>query len=157
MTIAGGTTTLRSANTYTGPTTITGGTLKIGVGQAVPNNSATTIDTAGTLEITGFNQTLSSLSGGGTVRGTTVSNLTLSSGTFSGLLDGAFNLIKQNAGTFTLSGTTNTFTGTLEPRNGTLVVSSLGDSGAGANGAGAIRILNGTNTTTTLRYVAQGA
>ncbi|MEK0446966.1 MAG: hypothetical protein RLZZ399_2287, partial [Verrucomicrobiota bacterium] len=74
----GGMLTLSGSNTYTGATTVSGGTLKAGVGvQAFGVNSAVTLANAsgGVLDITGFNQTVGSLAGGGASGG----NVTLGS------------------------------------------------------------------------------
>ncbi|MGC4004923.1 MAG: autotransporter-associated beta strand repeat-containing protein [Pirellulales bacterium] len=73
--------------------------------------------------------------------------------TVTGLIGGAANLTKADAGTLILSGTANTYTGVLQINNGTVQVASLADSGAGSNGTGAIKILNSNQAAATLRYV----
>ena len=54
---------LNAVNTYTGATTITNGTLRIGVNNAIPTASPVTLvgTAATTLDLNGFNQTLGSL------------------------------------------------------------------------------------------------
>ena len=62
---AGNTLTLSGANTYTGATTVQAGTLQAGAAGAFSAASATTVDSGATLDLNGYNQTVSSLSGGG--------------------------------------------------------------------------------------------
>ncbi len=95
-----GTQVLAGVNTYSGPTTITAGTLAMGSNTALPAASALTLDLAGVLDLGGFSPTVASLSdgplGGGMVTnsGGVLSTLTLAptggSSTFSGTIqDGA--------------------------------------------------------------------
>jgi len=133
-----GTLTLSKANTYTGATSITAGSLKAGViTNAFGSNSAVTLsNTAGVyLDITGFNNTIGSLAGGGASGGTVVlgsSTLTMggngTSTTFSGVITGSGGISKSGAGTQTLSGT-NTYTGAT-----TITAGSLKAGVAGAFG-----------------------
>lgn len=64
----GGTWAFSAANTYTGDTTVTGGTLKTGATNSLPANSAVNI-TTGTLDVSGFANTVLSLTigSGGTL------------------------------------------------------------------------------------------
>lgn len=63
----GGTTRLLAANNYTGPTTITAGTLQAGATNTFSAASTYTVDTAGQLDLAGYSQTLASLSNAGVV------------------------------------------------------------------------------------------
>lgn len=157
LTITGGTTIFKDLQAYSGPTTISGGTYQLALNNAVAANSAFSITGTGVLELVSFNAGLDNLTGNGTINGTT-GVLTVTTGSFSGLLTGGIGVIKGNAGgtTLTLSNTANTFTGTLQSSNGTLEVLTLADSGAGSNGTGNIRLVNGTNTAT-LKYSGTGS
>ena len=70
---AGGVVRFDSANTYSGATTISAGTLTVGIANAIPSSSAVTIggaSTAGTLSLGSYSDSISSLSfgaGGGTL------------------------------------------------------------------------------------------
>lgn len=73
--VSGGTTTLNAANTYNGPTSVVGGgTLALGINNAIPSNSAVTLgdaSTTGTLNTAGFTNSIGSLgfgAGGGTLK-----------------------------------------------------------------------------------------
>jgi len=67
---------LSAANTYGGPTTIAGGTLKYGIANALPTTTALNLSTAGaSVDLAGFNATVGSLAG---VAGTTLTNLVTS-------------------------------------------------------------------------------
>ena len=60
-----GTVTLSAANTYTGATTISAGTLQLGVTNSIPSTSAVSVASGAALNIGGFNQTIGSVSGAG--------------------------------------------------------------------------------------------
>ncbi|MEI6712446.1 MAG: autotransporter-associated beta strand repeat-containing protein [Verrucomicrobiota bacterium] len=157
-----GTLTLAKANTYTGATTISAGTLKAGVvGTAFGGTSAVTLANAVgvILDITGFNNTIGSLAGGGTTGGSvTLGSATLTLGgdgtstTFSGLIGGAGGISKSGAGAQTLSGT-NTYTGATSITAGSLkagvATSAFGSNSAVSltNVAGVLLDLNGFDTT----------
>ena len=111
--IIAGTLTLSGANTYTGPTNANTGTLKAGSTSAFGNGSAVTLaNTAGVLvDITGFNNSIGSLSGGGTSGGSVIlgsATLTVGSNnentTFSGTIINA-NSAAGGAGVLTKTGT----------------------------------------------------
>ena len=59
----GGAVVLNGAGTYTGPTTISSGTLKLGINGAIPSASAVTVNTtgAGGLDLNGHDETLNGL------------------------------------------------------------------------------------------------
>ena len=123
-----GTFELDGANTYTGPTTITAGTLVLGNDERIANASAVTVAAGATFDLAQYTETIGSLAGAGTVTksGTSVDVLFLggdnTSTTFSGVIQnpaGTLNLAKQGAGTFTLSNA-NTYTGSTTVNAGTL-------------------------------------
>ncbi|HYE06979.1 MAG TPA: autotransporter-associated beta strand repeat-containing protein, partial [Planctomycetota bacterium] len=121
------------AGTYTGTTTVTAGTLALGAADRLPA-TALTMASGATFDLAGFNETVGSLSGAGTV---TLGIATLTTGdasstTFAGAIGGSGGLTKQGAGTFTLSGA-NGFTGATTINAGTLLLAggaALADAGA---------------------------
>ncbi|WP_298282979.1 autotransporter domain-containing protein, partial [Acidocella sp.] len=138
-----GTVTVSGANSYTGPTTVEAGTLLAGAANVFAPNSATTVDTGATLDLGGYNQTVSALSGGGVVTdGGTLTNQGASS-LFSGTItDGAghTSLAQTGAGaTLTLSGN-NSYTGTTSIATG----STLALTGSGAIASSSDVADNGT-------------
>ena len=159
LTIAGGTETLSGTNTYSGATTIDAGTLKGGAKNALSANSAATIIANAFLDLGGFNQTIGSLAGAGTVTNSGGANAALttdgSATAFSGVIkDGASTtaLTKAGTGTLTLTGV-NTYSGATTIGAGTLALSG---SGSIAKSSGVIdsgkfdisNLANGTSITT---------
>ena len=152
--------TLSGANTYTGPTTLTGGTLKAGVASvanvsgAFGNNSAVTLsNSAGVvLDIAGFNTQIGSLTGGGAsggnvILGTAGNARTLTVGgdntspaAYAGVISQAGGLTKIGTGTQILSGT-NTYTGGTNVSGGTLTFA-----GSSSGTLGAITVSGGGTT-----------
>ncbi len=174
-----GTWTLSGASTYTGATTVNGGTLAAGViTNAFGSNSAVTMaDVAGAiLNITGYANTIGSVTGGGTTGGNvnlgaailTVGGDNTSPAAYAGVISGTGDITKTGSGTLSLSGT-NTYSGTttisagiasavgttsafgtslLKPNGGTIQVLN---NGAGNNGTITFTnniTLNSTNTGT---------
>ncbi|MCB8823426.1 autotransporter-associated beta strand repeat-containing protein, partial [Microvirga rosea] len=150
---------LTSANTYTGGTTISEGTLRLGsVGTLGASSNTTTLQFGSVLDLGGTTQTQATLNmAGGTIRtgmmnvgqfqmtdGTVAANATinagtafdLQAGTVNGVLAGTGALTKTSPGTATLtnantySGGTSVLTGTLEIQNG----AALGSGGVTLNG-----------------------
>ncbi len=136
--------TLSGANTYSGNTTLTLGTLQVGANGAIPNVSGkgnvvfSTPSNSAILDINGIDTTLNGLSQAsasttnlvvnnavGTSKTLTVGNSNATS-TFAGILadhtgaGGALALTKIGAGTLTLSGS-NTYSGGTQARGGTLL------------------------------------
>jgi autotransporter-associated beta strand protein len=110
---------LSAVNTYTGATTVSGGTLRLGIANAVNANSAVTVGAGATFDLNGSSDTIGSLAGAGTVTSGAAGAVTLTTGglntstAFSGVLQnglGTLTVIKNGSGTWTLSGT-NTYTG----------------------------------------------
>ncbi len=122
--------TLTGANTYTGTTTITLGTLKAGAANAFSQYSDVVMaaDPNAVLDLSGsgYNQTIKSLSGstvavGGTVKlGANTLTITNGSngGTWDGTISGSGGIHLTTGGTFTVDGA-NTYTGTTTIASGT--------------------------------------
>ncbi len=135
ITLTSGTQILGGVNTYTGATTINGGTLQAAVAsQAFGNNSAVTIASGGTLALNSYSNIIGSLSGpDGSFVTLGTATLTINNGnnqTFGGIISGT-GLFALTAGNQTLSGL-NTYTGQTSVNGGTLTagVSTTGNNGA---------------------------
>jgi len=159
VTYAGtGTTTLSGANTYTGTTSITQGTVRVGAAQGVGSgafgaNGVISIsnDSTAVMDLNGFNYAISSLTssaagGGRMALGT--QTLTLGDATtnanFSGSITGSGSgtaVVKVGSGTQTLSGAS-TYTGGTVIREGNLTLTNATAAGTGTNAI--ITIGNGT-------------
>ncbi len=155
--------TLTGTPGQTTPWVISGGTLAAGASTNVFGaTSAITVTSPGALDLGGFNQTIGSLTGSGSVTNSGVaSNAVLSTGadntstTFSGTIQNGASMLgltKLGNGTFTLSGLNN-YTGATTVAAGTLQagsVSGLASGSAftvGTSGATAALDLNGFNST----------
>lgn len=143
--------TLAGANTYTGATTVSQGTLQAGVNNAFGVNSAVTVASGAVLQLATRNNSIGSLSGTGTVENAGATSATLTTGgdnsstTFGGVLQngtgaGTLGLIKNGTGSQTLSGT-NTYTGNTVVNGGTLAISgSLANSPTTVNSSGTLSV-----------------
>lgn len=120
-----GTTTLTGDNSsFSGTTTVGGGTLQAGANNAFANNTAYVIN-GGTLDLNNHDLTMSSLSGnGGSVKlGTAALTVDQASDTtYAGDITGSNNLIKKGGGTLALSGDNSSFSGTTTVEGGILLV-----------------------------------
>jgi fibronectin-binding autotransporter adhesin len=130
---------LAGNNTYTGGTTVAGGTLRLGNANALGAGSLAA--NGGTLDLAGYSVTVGSFSGaagtvanlGGTLATLTVNQLT--SATFGGTLangKGPLALIKAGSAALTLSGTNN-YTGGTYVNAGTLIVDSANSLAGGSS------------------------
>jgi len=154
-----GTATLASANSYSGNTTISAGTLALGSALAIPGGTgAGNVTVNGTLDVAGFNSSINGLSGSGMVDNVTAGGsptLTVNeagSSVFAGVVrntSGSLGLTLAGTGMLTLNNS-NTYSGPTTVNGGTLVVNgSLGatalnvQSGAALGGSG---VINGTAT-----------
>ena len=126
--IGSGTIILAGNNTYTGATTVSAGTLQAGSANGFSQGSAFTVNSI--LDVHGFNSSIGSLSGTGTVlnNGPAAASLTVgndnTSTTFNGTLaDGTsiLALVKTGTGTLALPGV-NTYTGSTTINAGSLIV-----------------------------------
>jgi autotransporter-associated beta strand protein len=122
--------TLSGANTYTGGTTISKGTLQTANNSALGTGPVAVV-TPGILDLDGFSPTIGNLSGSGTVDdvsagGTpTLTINTSTSSTFGGVIQnssGSVALAVTGTGTQTLSGV-NTYTGGTKVSSGHLIIS----------------------------------
>lgn len=101
----GGTTTLGVANTYTGATTVTAGTLQLGVNNAVPTGSAVSVSSGATLNLANFSQSTSGLTVNGTLALGTNGSLTLTGGTNTiAAITGSGTITVNSGATLTLTG-----------------------------------------------------
>ena len=145
--------TLYGPNAYSGPTTISGGTLELGTGDNLPAATALTIAASGVFDLAGNNQTVGSLSGSAgaivtnSLSSSYLSTLTVapSSGstTFAGNIIGSNALALSGSGALTLSGT-NAYTGGTTVSGGTLDIaapSALSGSGLVTIAAGGRLVL----------------
>ncbi|MFO0362150.1 MAG: MopE-related protein, partial [Flavobacteriales bacterium] len=127
--LSAGTLSLGGISTYGGSTTINSGTVRLSLGDdRLPVTTDVTLaNTAGaTLNLDGFNQTIASLTGGGTTGG----NITLGAGTltvnqsssttYAGVISGLGGLTKTGSGVLTLTHTANTLTGATTITGGEL-------------------------------------
>ena len=142
-----GTLTLTAASTYSGATTVSAGTLADGIANALPTDTGLTVTSPGTLDLAGFNQTVGSLSGTGTVTdsGTAATLTVTGGGSFSGTITGANTALTVAGGTLTLSGT-NTYTGATTISGGTLLVNGDDSAAVGPVAVNAGGLLGGTGT-----------
>jgi fibronectin-binding autotransporter adhesin len=143
LTKAGAGTLAIGASTYTGTTTVTAGTLKAASATSFTTTAGVVLaNTAGAaLDLGGFSQTITNLSGGGATGGNVVlGGATLTTGSAAdatiGSLSGAGGIVKNGAGRLSILGSSAGFTGTTSITNGTLDVGPLG----GVFGSGTIAI-----------------
>jgi len=146
-----GTLIFSGANTYTGTTTVTAGTLKAGIlTSAFGSNSAVSLanNSGVILDITGFNNTIGSLTGGGASGGNvTLGAATLTIGSdntspaaYAGIISGTGAITKSGTGTLILSGS-NTYSGLTTISSGTLKLGANGgatNTPLGTTGAGTV-------------------
>jgi autotransporter-associated beta strand protein len=138
-----GTLVLSGANTYQGATTVSGGTLQVGVANVLPTSAALIVNSPGVVDLNGFDRELDSLAGDGTVTTGAAATLTVSGSdttTFAGIMSGPLNLVRAGTGALFLTGV-NTYQGTTTVNSGLLA--SDADNSVPANTA---LTVNGTGT-----------
>lgn len=117
-----GTVILSGANTYTGPTTVSEGVLSLAGGAAIADTGEVNVGSTGTLNLLN-NETIGSLSGAAgslvTLNANMLNTGDASNALFAGVINGTGGLVKQGAGTLTLTGA-NTYTGGTTVSAGTL-------------------------------------
>jgi autotransporter-associated beta strand protein len=152
LTLAGtGLTLMSGANTYTGDTTVSSGTLRLDANNVIPNGVGVgDVYLNGTLDLNGFSDAINGLNGAGVVDNSQASSSSIltvgyndASGVFSGILQNSGSgatlaLAKTGNGVLTLSGT-NTYSGATTVNGGALLVNGL-------IGSGNVTV-SGTNTT----------
>lgn len=136
-----------SANTYTGTTTIAGGTLTVIGGSAINNTASVVVaNVSGALLNLSASETIGSISGGGTTGGAiNLNGNTLTTGgnnsstSFDGLIYGTGAFTKTGTGTMVLTNNANTYSGITSVNGGELIMVNTGGLGTGvvtvANGA----------------------
>jgi fibronectin-binding autotransporter adhesin len=112
--------TLSGANTYTGATTVSAGTLALGASNVLSNSTAVTVASGATLNLNNYTDTVGSLAGAGTITlgsGTLAAGADNTSTTFSGAFTAG------DTGTFQKTGSgTLTFGAGMDLSDGTLVL-----------------------------------
>jgi autotransporter-associated beta strand protein len=128
--------TLSGANTYTGDTILSAGTLKLGASNVIPDGPGMgNVILTGTLDLNTFSETLNGLTGNGTVNtlagGTPILTLGAANATstFNGTITGTLSLIKTGNGTLTIAGA-NGYSGQTTISDGILVLSGAGTLGS---------------------------
>ncbi len=125
-----GTLIVSGANTYTGATALSAGTLQLGATNAVPSGGAVTVSAGAIFDLHGFSDAIGSLAGAGTVTSGAAGAVVLTAGgnngstTFSGVIQngsGTVALTKTGTGTLTFSGA-NTYSGATTVSAGVLDV-----------------------------------
>ncbi len=148
--------TLSGTASYTGTTTVFGGTLQAGANNSFSASSGITVNVGATLQTNGFSVVIGSLTGAGTVQNGSGASGTLTTGAsgastgFNGTIQnggggGTLSLVKTGAGTFTLS-IAATYTGTTTVSGGILqagVASAFSPNSATTVSSGATLDLNG--------------
>jgi autotransporter-associated beta strand protein len=139
---AAGVLTLTAANTYAGNTTISNGTLRLGINNALPATSVYA-GAAGNLDLAGFNQLLTGVDGylgvvtNSGVASTLTVNLTTTQN-FGGTLAGPANFTVQGGGRLYVSGSSSpSYTGNVIVSNATVLVQGTLTTG------GLIQVFNG--------------
>ena len=140
--LGSGTLTLSGASSYSGATAVNAGTLQAGAANAFAPGSAFTVAAGAALDLNGFNQSIGSLAGAGSVRlgaATLTTGSDNTSTTFSGTISGAGGLTKIGTGALTLTGVSS-YTGATAVNAGTLVVNgSIANSAVTVNSGGTLR------------------
>ena len=138
-----------TGNTYSGLTTISGGTLELGVASSAPSSSIIDL-TGGTFSLNGFAGSIAGLEGtsgtvtlGGNVLTTNDSGSDTYSGAITSTVGGG--LTMAGTGTLNLNNNNSSYTGTTTVNQGTLEASN-----AGAFGSGAVNITPTTTNGATL-------
>ncbi len=131
--------TLSGANTYTGLTQVSGGTLHLGANDVIANASIVSVASGATFDLAGFSDTIGGLTGAGTVA-LGAGRLTIDQATntvFSGPIFGTGGITKLGLGLLNLTGVS-TYTGTTLVNAGTLAVNGSLASAVTVNAGGTL-------------------
>jgi autotransporter-associated beta strand protein/T5SS/PEP-CTERM-associated repeat protein len=138
--------TLASVQTYTGGTSVSQGTLRLGGNDRLASTGSLFVFGGATFDLANFSQTVGAFSGPGTAAIGTGS-LTFGNSldrTFQGFITGSGSFIKQGTGSFTMTANNSAYTGTTTVNNGLLAVNgNLSNSATTVNTNGT---LGGTGT-----------
>src|SRR5439155_470670 len=136
-----GTLTLSGANTYSGNTTVSAGTLKLGAANVIPDGTGKgNVSVSGTLDLNALSETINGLTGAGTIDTVAGGTPTLTAGnnnqssTFSGVIQntaGTLALTKTGSGTLTLTAA-NTYGGSTTVNAGVLNIQNAAAMGTTA-------------------------
>ncbi len=123
--------TLTAAQGYTGATTVNGGTLALGVTNALASSRRVEVVSGATLDLTNKAQSVHNLSGGGNVLlgSATLTDSVDVDGQFSGVISGTGSVTKTGSGILVLGGA-NTYTGRTTVSAGTLQIGDGDTSGS---------------------------
>lgn len=138
LVVQNGTLTLATANSYTGGTTVSGGTLQISGSGTLGGGSSSLTASSGVLDLAGTSQSVGAVtitSGtiqNGTLTGAGISANNSSAVSVSANLGGTGGLTKSGNGTLTLTGA-NTYSGGTSISAGALALSGSGTLGSSAN------------------------
>jgi autotransporter-associated beta strand protein len=162
----GGLVVLDATNSYTGLTTITSGTLREGVSNAISTGGISVNGSTAVFDLgAGHSDTVGTVTvdGGGSITGTGTSTLTstgtfeMKSGSVSAILAGSgIALNKTTSGTVTLSGA-NAYTGATTVSGGKLLVNGSLASGSAVTVSNSGTILGGTGTISGTVGIGSGA
>ena len=162
-----GTQVLTGSNSFTGATTISGGTLAVENGAVIGDTALVTIaNTAGAKLQLNSNETIGNISGGGStggevsLQGNTLTLAASTTSTFAGVISGASGSIAlQGTGGLTLSNI-NTYSGSTAVTGGTLTLSGFGEinasSGISINGETAKFVHNSSVAMSPVVTLTQG-
>ncbi len=126
-----GTATLTGTSTYTGSTAVNSGTLQLGADDSASTSSALSVASGATFSLNGFDGSVATIAGAGTIHldGGTLSTAGTGTTTFSGSMIGDGGFTKGGSGTLTLTGT-NSYTGNTDVSAGILRIGANNSLGA---------------------------
>ena len=160
LTAVSGTTTLQAANTYSGGTTVNGGTLQLAPGASLLSTGALTVN-GGTFNLGNNALTIGALAGsGGTIAlgsGTLTTNSTANT-SLASTITGAGSLVKQGTGILALTGN-NSYGGATMINGGLINFAAANNFGTGTitvNGGG-LQWATGNTADISARFAPLGA